>query len=241
MAYITLVSVPEDAIKRYFGILDKFAIRHLRWTFVGSTDPFPKDKLSDCGLALGNHDVNIHTVQLHFSIWKELHLMIKMKKRPIPRCLQIVPTSIAYWNKSKVYIDVVSRLLSHIKIPFGKADPILQIIVRFIMIMVVNGHLTTQYALLDNKMFTDPIYSYTDIRKSMAKHTNLHEYIASVAEDFKIPSNRPIQQNASTCVDVCDEMLCGDINQGVLLKNLPMKCKLSKNELSTYTGMMKKL
>ena len=66
VAYMTLVSVPEDVIKRYFGILDKFAIRYLKWTFLGSTDPFPKDKLSDCGLALGNHDVNIHTVQLHF-------------------------------------------------------------------------------------------------------------------------------------------------------------------------------
>ena len=66
VAYMTLISVPEDAIKRYFGILDKFAIRYLKWTFLGSTDPFPKDKLSDCGLALGNHDVNIHTVQFLF-------------------------------------------------------------------------------------------------------------------------------------------------------------------------------
>ena len=134
------------------------------------------------------------------------------KKSPIPRCLQIVPASITYWNKSKVYIDVVSRLLSHIKIPFGKANPIVQIIVRFIMIMVVTGHLTTQYALLDNTMFTDPIYSYTDIRKSMARHTKLHEYIASVAEDFKIPSNRPIQQDDYICVDVCDDTICDDIN-----------------------------
>ena len=66
-----------------------------------------------------------------------------MKERHIRNFLQTVPASIAYWNKNKVYVDVVSRILSHIKIPFGKADPILQIVVKFIMIMVVNGHLTT--------------------------------------------------------------------------------------------------
>ena len=91
VAHVTLASVPKDAIKRYFGILYKFAIIYLRWKFEGSTDPFSKDKLSDYGLALWKHDVNIHAAQLHFSIWKELHIMIQMKKRPMPRCLKILP------------------------------------------------------------------------------------------------------------------------------------------------------
>ena len=70
----------EEAITKYFEIIDKFAIIHFKWTFLGSTDNFPKDKLSDTGLSQGNHDDNIHTAQLYFHIWKQLHQMVMENK-----------------------------------------------------------------------------------------------------------------------------------------------------------------
>ena len=218
-------------------MLDKFAVRYLKWTFPWITEPFPKDQLSDSGLAQGNHDVNIHTVQLHFSIWKQLHKMIIVKKRPIPRCLQIVPAYISYWNKGKVYVDVVSRLLSHIKIPFGKADLILQIVVRFVMILVVNGYITTQYSLLDKTMFTDPVYAYIDIRKRMSDNTTFSDFIASVATDFKIPSYRPIFKDES----IINATLCTDVKPGVLFNDFPMKRKLNQTELVSYADKIKQV
>ena len=35
-------------------------------------------------------------------------------------------------------------------------------------------------------MFTDHTYLYTDIHKSIARHTKLHEYNTSMAKDFLI-------------------------------------------------------
>ena len=75
----------------------------------------------------------------------------------------MVLTSITYWNENRVYVDIVSRLSSQIKISFGRVDYILQIGVRFIMIMVVNGHLATQYPFLDKNMCIYPMFAYTDI------------------------------------------------------------------------------
>ena len=95
IAYMTLVYFPEDSIRKYFGVLDKFAVRYLKWTFPGTTEPFPKDQLSDSGLAQGNHDVNIHTVQLHFSIWKQLHKMIIVKSVNIKHLLYTIPQRVS--------------------------------------------------------------------------------------------------------------------------------------------------
>ena len=79
-----------------------------------------------------------------------------------------------------MYVDVMSCLLSHIKIPFRQADTILHIVVRFIMSMVIHGHLTTQYSMLDMIIFSDPMGIYTDIHKRMAKGTTLSDYISLV-------------------------------------------------------------
>ena len=42
LVYTTLVFFPEDTVQKYFGILDKFAIRYLKWTFLGSIDTPPR-------------------------------------------------------------------------------------------------------------------------------------------------------------------------------------------------------
>ena len=59
VAYMTLVSFPEDTVQNCFGILDKFNIRYLKWTFLGSTDTFLRGELSGCSLAQSDYDVNI--------------------------------------------------------------------------------------------------------------------------------------------------------------------------------------
>ena len=107
------------------------------------------------------------------------------KKRRIPRCLQSIPITIAYWNKNKVFVDIISRLLSHMKIPFKSADPVLQLVVRCIFILLVNGYMATKYSCLHSDMFDDDTKSYTDIKKYISQRKNtLREYLVVFASNF---------------------------------------------------------
>ena len=133
--YMFLISFTDDQLKKYLTLLEIFVIEHLKWTLKSSHDGFPSEILIDKELAQGNYDFDVHSIKLQFALWKQLHQIIEDKSKLISRCLQIVPNSIVYWNKNKLFVDVMSRLLSHIKIPFKKADPVLQLIVRFTFIM----------------------------------------------------------------------------------------------------------
>jgi hypothetical protein len=79
----------------------------------------------------------------------------------------------------------MSRLLSHIKIPFKSGGAVLQL-VFFISIMVVNVYLTTCLPKLKHEDFeTDD--SYKDIKKKMANETTLNFYVKVLAKHFELP------------------------------------------------------
>jgi hypothetical protein len=93
---------------------------------------------------------------------------------------------VAYWNKTKGFVDVMSRLMSHIKIPFKSGGPVLQLVFRFMSIMVVNGYLTTCLLKLKNEDFeTDD--SYNSVRKKIANETSLNDYVKVLAKHFELP------------------------------------------------------
>ena len=152
-----------------------FVGKHLDWIPNGSV---PIDQLTDKGLSSRGYDVDVQSIKIHFGVWKQLHKVVRSKKIPIPRCTQIVPRCVAYWNKNKVFIDVMSRYLLHIKIPFKHSSPILQLVVWFLMYLTVNGFLTTQCGKLhESKLFNDDSVSYVDLKKRIAKAGNLRIYI----------------------------------------------------------------
>ena len=70
-------------------------------------------------------------------------------------------------TKLKFCVDVMSRLLSHIKIPLKKADPVFQLVMRFTFIILTNGYMTTQYTSLSPTIFDDETKSYIDIKKGI--------------------------------------------------------------------------
>ena len=149
-----------------------FASEHLLWTTRGNSLPY--DKLSEKGLTVDGYHVDVQSIKIHFGLWKCLHQTALSKGKPISHCTQIIPEAIAYWNKNKVFVDVMSRYLLHIKIPFRKANPILQLVVRNIMYMLVNGFLSTQWSTCDKKLFTDDSVSHVDIKAKLSKNNNLN-------------------------------------------------------------------
>ena len=123
--------------------------KHLSWT-TDLTKEFPSECFTEKGLSQNGYHIDKDAIEIQFGLWKQLNKIVYERKRPFPRCTQIVPRAVANWNKKKVFVDVLSRLLSHIKIPFKKANPVLQITMRYLLYMIANGHLSTQYTQMDN-------------------------------------------------------------------------------------------
>ena len=152
------VKVSNNVLESYRTILKHFVDQHLHWINSGN---LPVEQISAKGLSGRGYHVDIQSIQIHFGLWKKLHEIVRTKNKPLPLCSQIVPCVVASWNKNKVFIDVMSRYLLHIKIPFKSSSPILQVIVRFIMYLTVNGFLATQYgSLADSELFKDPNISH---------------------------------------------------------------------------------
>jgi hypothetical protein len=63
---------------------------------------------------------------------------------------------------------------------------VLQLVFRFISIMVVNGYLTTSLMKLSPEDFQTED-SYTSVKKSMANNNTLNDYIKDMAKTFEIP------------------------------------------------------
>ena len=178
--------------------------------------------------------MDIQSIQIHFGLWKKLNEIVRTKNKPLPLSSQIVPCVVASWNKNKVFIDVMSRYLLHIKIPFKSSSPILQVIVRFIMYLTVNGFLATQYGSLgDSELFNDPTVSSIDMKQKLAAASNLRKYVSVVMKDFQIPSYR-----ARTRLFMDDDKketnVCIDRDAGIDFNNLPMDRKLDDNELDQF-------
>lgn len=125
----------------------------LNWSY--GTEPFPINDFG-AGLKQKGYHVDVHSVRLTLQLWRSTHSLIdRHYGKPLPPCKYIVPTGIAYWNKMKGFVGVMSRLLSHIKIPFKRGGPVLQLVFRFLSIMVVNGHLTRNLLRLCDEDFAE--------------------------------------------------------------------------------------
>ena len=130
---------------------------------------FADNKLSDESLATNGYHLGIYSVKLQFYLWKNLNQIV-LHNKLISACLKISPSGITLWNNNKVYIDVMSRLLSHIKIPFKKADPVLQLIVRFTFILLVNGYITTKLTKnISRPIFEDDNITFDDIKNKLCQ------------------------------------------------------------------------
>ena len=146
------------------GQNQSFVDLHLQWIYDDIVS-FPRNKLSQDGLSEKGYHIGVQSVEVQFVLWQCLHNIVKERGIPFPKFSYIAPTSVSWWNANKGYIDITSRYLSHIKVPFKGADPILQIAVRFCSYELLNGYLTTRYENLDMNVFQDPSSTFGHVKK----------------------------------------------------------------------------
>jgi hypothetical protein len=228
--YYLLICMEDEDTARYEKLLDPMK-ESLNWVYGDA--PFPQEGFGD-GLLQNGYHVDVHSVRLQLALWKSTHDFIaKHEMRPLPRCKYIVPSGIAYWNKTKGFVDVMSRLLSHIKIPFQKGGPVLQLIFRFISIMVVNGHLTSSLLKLTQEDF-DNEDSYNDIRKRMSNSSTLNDFVKILATHFELPG---CMYDVNSEHNVRDDDDNEQTAEGIFSK-LPMNRKLRQQEINTFKKLL---
>lgn len=188
--FMMLVNIPEDAKTKYENILQSFFDENLKW-ITSDSQTIPNevaDSITEKGISRNGYHIDSHSVKLHFAIRKQMMNLITIKKRPLPKCKLLVPTGVAYWNSRKGPIDVFSRLLSHLKVPFGKAGPTLQMTTFFILSCVVQGCLVNQYEMAELRN-DDPSLTFESLKKRLSSKETLEMYLFKVISDFQIPSN----------------------------------------------------
>ena len=100
--FMLLIDIPAEIRTIYKNLLLKFICEKLEWTY--SIDgKFPAGQVSEDGLGGRGYHFDVHSIRLNFSLWKRIRLMVEKKGKPFPRCRQIVPRAVAFWNKNKVY------------------------------------------------------------------------------------------------------------------------------------------
>ena len=105
---------------------------------------FSSKWIYSCGPATKICNLSVQIIRLKFELWKIMMYLIREKKKPIPKLFRIFPRSVAQWNTEESGIDLMSRYLSHVKIPFKSVSPLQQYIVRILLMAVVNGTISTR-------------------------------------------------------------------------------------------------
>ena len=148
--YMLLIEFDAEDIVQYENLLGS-CLHLLDWIYGDAA--FPSARFGD-GLQQKGYHVDSHSIRLHLQLWKSAHSLIQQYQKPLLVCRYIVPSEIAYCNKSKGFVSVMSRYLGNIKIPFKCAGLVLQfVVVRFINILFVNGYLAMILTSLNEEDF----------------------------------------------------------------------------------------
>jgi hypothetical protein len=186
--------------------------------------------LFGAGLNQNCYHVDAHSLRLQLQLWKSTHALIKQYgDNPLPACHYIVPTGIAYWNTTKGFVDVMSRLLSHIKIPLKHGGPVLQLVFRFLSTLVINGHLLTKLVKLNEEDFQSD-HSYNDIKQKMCNEDSLNDYIRILASNYELPGYMFIN-------NVVNQDTVNDEGQHQLAQ-LPLGRLLKAQEITTFKNVI---
>ena len=75
-------------------------------------------------------------IHLHLCLSRSLWTIVVKHGKPLPPGQHLIPTIVAYWNRDKGGVDVLSRFLKHVKIHFGRVSPPVVYVVRMIFMLI---------------------------------------------------------------------------------------------------------
>jgi len=164
------------------------------------------------------------------------------------------PTGVCWWNCQKNPIDVLSRLLSNMKIPFGHAHPVLQLFVRFLFILFVDSYLVNNLVNVPIDVWESE-FMFTEVRSYMSRSSNVSSFMLKMALEFdfcfpydkssETRSNQPREHSAQNSesinsnIDLTEEQINALLEQH-LTKNVGGKVSLLRNKVVLFdSGVLK--
>jgi hypothetical protein len=174
---IEFVKTQRDA---YESILSNFAGKHLQCIY--GDERFPN--INEENISSGKYRVEADTVQLNYKLWKALNKLVLHHDRPIPATKFLLPKIVRQWNLSKGMVDVISRYLRHLHIPFKAKSPSFALMIRLLLLPAINGCLTDRLQSTADKCIVAT--SFVHYKKQMANERTLKCYMEELATHFRL-------------------------------------------------------
>ena len=227
LVQLLLIDVYGYQLDIYKSILDQFK-NDLNFVH-DNCIPFPKEQLTDERLTRQGYHVNVASIKLHLQIWKGLYALIKKYEKPLPPAKMIVPTGIAYWNITKVHVDIMSRLLKHINMKGKHCNPAEILIIRLLLVCVANAFIAKKILNVKDSDLNNKSVTYKDIKEQMCKTVGSFDtFVKDLAKNWFIPCQRTGFKSSEAIIDdIVDE-------NTICYNKLPMERKMTVKEMKCF-------
>ena len=131
IVYIVLACFKQEDIQKYYDIMNIMKVNHLDW-FHDDIKNYPKDLEF-------KHAVDNHTVQLWRKLGEALRDLFD-ENGDLRPAHEIKPYIVVLWNLLKGGQDVMSRMLTDVKIDFKNLSPRCYVFMRQIKTQLLNIH-----------------------------------------------------------------------------------------------------
>jgi hypothetical protein len=140
--------------------------------------------VNEANISSGKYKIEAETVQLNYKLWKALNNLVLQRGRPIPATKSLLPKIVRQWNLSKGMVDVISRYLRHLNIPFSEGSPSFVLLMRFLLLPAINACLTARLRHTDDQC--RGATSFVHYKKQMANALSLKKFVRELAEHFRL-------------------------------------------------------
>ena len=179
--YAVLITIPLAYRQTYESFLHGMKREHLDWAY--GDVPFPsmiQDNISSKGYVVDEACIHLH-LRLSRCLWN----IVVEHGKPLPQGKHLIPTIVAYWNRNKGGVDVLSRFLKHVKIPFGRASPRVVYVVRMIFMLIFSGF--QAWKLHNGRSTINSATNYQLLKQKLTRDTSFKSFLYEVGIYFYLP------------------------------------------------------
>ena len=206
--YAVLITIPQRYRLTYESFLHMLKQTHLDWVYGNGDIPdFNRENTSTKG-----YEVDRDCIKLHLGLSRSLWTIIEQKGKPLPPGKHLIPSIVAYWNRNKGGVDVLSRYLKNVKIPLGRASPLVVYVVRMIFMLIFSGFQANK--LHNGLEEITQASNYLVLKQSLARATSFKSFLGIIGQRFfvpgaavtvfdDVPADTPSLREAKTLVRSC--------------------------------------
>jgi len=179
--YGVLITISLDYRSTYESFLHTLKQTHLSWVYGNEQIPdFNEENTSTKG-----YQVYKDCIDLHLGLSSSLWTTIIQKGKPLPPGKHLIPSIVAYWNRNKGGVDVLSRYLKNVKIPLGRVSPRVVYVIRMIFMLIFSGF--QAYKLHNGLEEIQQASNYLVLKQSWARATSFKSSLGVIGHGFFLP------------------------------------------------------